>query len=671
MAELIPITLKHDDYISAVAFSPDGTLLATGAGHNHAYVWDISTGELIATLKHVDDVLADVTEILFSPDGKLLVTIAAYTAKVWDIPSGRLIATLSHSRNSIIEYATFNSDGSLLATVGWGDATVSIWILPSGRLKTILRHDARQGPSATSVKFDSSGSTILTTFWREVYLWDASSGRLIDSEYVYDRVEDISIIPDQNMVVVLMDDIELRDMPSWKYKLTLNHNRKAKAFALNHDGTLLATISYDSILRIFEIPLGRIITAMKYPEVIDRIYFAPNGALLAVGGKENTTLIWSITSEQPLATVQHDSIVTAFAFSPDFKVFATGSYDKKVKLWIPDVNNTPNLLAPPNKNQYIGVLPELKWEELPNSLYQVHISNDSDLSKVAFEVYSSRGAYQINLGELIPGAYYWRVRSVGWINFGEWSSSRQFTLGLVPFPDAPMLISPLPESEFTTELPLLIWQYSLGAKAYTLQIATDEAFSDIVYEKQTTKSEFLITQKILDGGKEYHWRVNAIGASGAGDWSTPWKFSFSPETIPPIPFDLTSPGNGAWTNGIPSFDWRDSSDDVKLSHYQLWVDGNLFQDYITESRYTVTEAQSLPSGLHTWTVKAIDGVGNITQANQTWSIRVDGDAPAPYALLAPDDNSWRVDPFPVLAWQASSDAESGLVKYRLYMDDKI
>ena len=75
--------------------------------------------------------------------------------------------------------------------------------------------------------------------------------------------------------------------------------------------------------------------------------------------------------------------------------------------------------------------------------------------------------------------------------------------------------------------------------------------------------------------------------------------------------------------------------------------------------------------MHTWTVKAFDGVGNATQADQTWSIRVDGDAPAPFALVAPDDNFWTTDPFLNLAWQASSDSGSGLEKYQIFMDDKL
>lgn len=144
---------------------------------------------------------------------------------------------------------------------------------------------------------------------------------------------------------------------------------------------------------------------------------------------------------------------------------------------------------------------------------------------------------------------------------------------------------------------------------------------------------------------------------------------FSHDLIPPSNFDLKSPANGSNDDGRPWFVWNPSDDEYGLFYYQLWIDGNLSKDYITSTSSSPPKA--LSSGLHTWTVKAVDGVGNVTQANQTWSIRVDGDAPAPFALVAPDDNFWTTDPFLNLAWQASSDAESGLEKYQIFMDDEL
>ena len=69
--------------VRAVAFSPDGTRLATG-GCDTARVWDAATGKQRLQVTHGDTVLA----VAFSPDGTRLATGGGNTARIWDI-SGR------------------------------------------------------------------------------------------------------------------------------------------------------------------------------------------------------------------------------------------------------------------------------------------------------------------------------------------------------------------------------------------------------------------------------------------------------------------------------------------------------------------------------------------------------------------------------------------------------
>ena len=166
----------------------------------------------------------------------------------------------------------------------------------------------------------------------------------------------------------------------------------------------------------------------------------------------------------------------------------------------------------------------------------------------------------------------------------------------------------------------------------------------------------------------------SILASGGYDgtislWNMP-----APDTIPsPVePADEQSPDNGAWTNATPTFTWTGSRDTgLGLAHYQLWMDGKLLQDLISQTSFTLTDAQALSSGFHTWTVKAVDKAANITQANQTWTVRVDANAPEPFALLTPEQDYWTSNARPVFEWQGSTDAEIGLSKYQLYVDGKL
>jgi WD40 repeat protein len=70
--------------VTAVAFSPDGQILATGSDDKTIKLWDLQTGVEIATLSGHDSY---VQSVAFSPDGKTLVS-GGYdkTVKVWQVP---------------------------------------------------------------------------------------------------------------------------------------------------------------------------------------------------------------------------------------------------------------------------------------------------------------------------------------------------------------------------------------------------------------------------------------------------------------------------------------------------------------------------------------------------------------------------------------------------------
>jgi WD40 repeat protein len=112
--------MEHGDGVQAVAFSPDGARLATGSKDRTARLWDTATGRELARMKPGRSVMA----VAFSPDGARLATGVTVGAGLWETATGRELARMKHGVP--VEVVAFSPDGTLLAT-GSEDSTARLW----------------------------------------------------------------------------------------------------------------------------------------------------------------------------------------------------------------------------------------------------------------------------------------------------------------------------------------------------------------------------------------------------------------------------------------------------------------------------------------------------------------------------------------------------------------
>jgi hypothetical protein len=308
----------HSDDVIFVAFSPDGRRLISAADRSVRF-WDPHTGKELRELHGPAYALCGAS---LSADGK---TLAAGTklsvTHLWDLETGQELRQLTVDIPAAHPAPALAPDGKTVAVHGGARLALGIQMFEVASGKE-LRHFG-PGTGAWDLAFLPDGSA-LAGLGGSIDLYDPQSGKrlltLVESYNVYSGKTGMAFSPDGRMVATgypdrahpkrwPLDTVSLWETASGKFIAQFRgHEGLVAAFAVSHDGRVVASGGWDGTVRLWDLASGRELHKFEgHRGGVLSLAFSPDDTLLASGGSDTSILVWDVaelTARRPLPEVR-------------------------------------------------------------------------------------------------------------------------------------------------------------------------------------------------------------------------------------------------------------------------------------------------------------------------------------------------------------------------------
>jgi WD40 repeat protein len=324
----------HRGGTHVLAFSPDGTRLASGGEDRDACLWDAASGARLATFRGH---LSRIRSVAFRPDGaRLLTTSSDETVRQWDVATGNAVDAPYDRHTGEVIRAQYSPDGEWVASTGI-DRTIRVW-RAAGRQDRAILHGHTL--AVTGLSFAPGGRRLASISTGNTYGGGDSTVRMWDVD------------PDATLPVLR------------------GHTRAIYPVAVSPDGRWIASGSWDGTVRLWDAatgqPAGR---PLPQPGIVRTLAYGPDGSWLVTGSDEDVRLrVWDVVTARVRSEVQGSNKqvegpaegVRDVAVSPDGTRVATTAYVQLQSLLsVTELSSGQRLFAAPGR--VLAYSPDGRW----------------------------------------------------------------------------------------------------------------------------------------------------------------------------------------------------------------------------------------------------------------------------------------------------------------------